>query len=128
MKDRLAIMIAVLYVSLLEKFPWQWLGTLRKKGTMTNKNNPKLKRRSRKTRVVDCYKAQDGTVFQLGDTVKLNRQAFWTVDPSPPLFLGKRITKGKIEALLPDCPGLVLITPRLGGYWTWDVNELKKIN
>lgn len=127
MESRITIIPVVLYALLCKLFPWQWLGKLRKKGSMTSRDNPKIEHRSKKTRQVASCKDQAGTVFKVGDVVSLRRGAFRTNDPAPPLFLGQRVMKGKIEALFPDVKGLVLVLPRLGGYWSWDVNELKKV-
>jgi hypothetical protein len=84
--------------------------------------------RSKRTKVVKEYKNSSGVAFRRGDIVRLNgRTAFVTEDPMPALFLGRRITQGKIVSLLPDIKGYVQVEPRLGGYWTWHVDDLKKV-
>ena len=73
------------------------------------------------------YKNKFGQAFKLGDTVGLKKRAFRVKDPRQPLFAGNPIRKGKITAILQDAKGLVIVEPRLGGFNSWDVNDLKKI-
>jgi hypothetical protein len=85
--------------------------------------------RSKKTKIVREYKNRQGITFRIGDTVSLTRKAFQVHDPTPPtkLLTGKRIVQGKIVSLFPDVEGLALVEPKLGGFHTWDVNDLRKI-
>ena len=83
--------------------------------------------RSKKTRVITEYKNKFGVTFKEGDRVMLSKKAFVTKDPTPPQFLGQPVTRGKIVSLFPDWAGLVIVEPRLGGYSTWNVNDLEKL-
>jgi hypothetical protein len=70
-------------------------------------------------------KNKAGVVFGLGDTVRLTQQAFQVQDPIPPTRLGRRITKGKITMFLNGEPGWALVEPKLGGFHTWNVDDLR---
>jgi hypothetical protein len=83
--------------------------------------------RSSKTKTPTSYTNKKNVVFHSGDTVKLTEKAFQTNDASLPTFAGRRITKGKITSLLADVKGLVVVEPRLGGFYTWNVDDLEKV-
>ena len=76
---------------------------------------------------VTQYKNKFGRVFQVGDTVELKHKAFKVKDPRQPLFAGSPVHKGKITSLLPEVKGLVIVEPRLGGFHSWSVEDLKRV-
>lgn len=67
-----------------------------------------------------------GILFCVGDVVALTDDAFKRVDPHPDTFAGKPITKATITSLLPGRDKSVQLDKKLGGYWTWSVEELRK--
>lgn len=82
--------------------------------------------RSKKTRQVRKYTNKSGVTFKVGDIVKLSKTAFTVKDLMPPTsLLGRRAVKGKITSLFNDVKDLVLVEPKLGGFSTWDVNDLE---
>lgn len=78
-------------------------------------------------RPVTEYKNKAGVTFKAGDRVGLTSKAFNTYQKSDdPTFAGQAVRTARISTLLPDVKGLVQLATRLGGYWTWDVNDLEK--
>ena len=83
-----------------------------------------IQKRSNKTKEVNLYRNRKGVAFHCGDRVILTRKALANYSVKPALFAGRVVTEGKIVSLFTDVCGLVFVEPRLGGYHTWDVNDL----
>lgn len=80
-------------------------------------------------RVIVEYKNRSGKVFKVGDRVKLDpHTAFIVNDPLPENFAGQPITRSTIVSFLPDAKGWVLLENKLGGFWTWSVDDLRHTN
>lgn len=77
----------------------------------------------KKKRRPKFLKNKAGDVFTEGQKVRLDFSAFRTKDPAPPTFAGSLVTETTIEALLPE--RVALLSVKLGGYWTWDVENLR---
>lgn len=86
-----------------------------------------LKTRSVRNKQPAEYKNKAGSAFRKGDCVRLTYGAFTTRDPAPPTYAGKRIMRAIIVSLFSDVKGLVLVEPKLGGYHTWDVDDLEHV-
>lgn len=86
-----------------------------------------LRVRSKKTKVVRQYTNNSGVKFHVGDEVKLSEKALTTMDPFRHTFAGRPVTRGKIVSLFSDVTGLTIVEPKLGGFHTWHVDDLKKI-
>lgn len=82
-----------------------------------------------KKRPVRVYKNKKGEEFCVGSLVRLGDNAF----PIPenllrvvPMFAGKPTKKAKVVSL-GTTKGIVFVSPKLGGYHSWDVEELRKV-
>ena len=74
------------------------------------------------------YMNKAKVIFSPGDKVKLTKKALVAaVNPEPALFAGQPIKDSVVVSLFPDVKGLVLLRQKLGGYWTWDVDDLEKV-
>lgn len=73
------------------------------------------------------YTNKAGVEFRVGDRVQLRPKTFKTIDPNPPEFAGRRITQTTIRALFSDIQGGVVLKVRLGGFWSWNVDDLEKV-
>lgn len=85
-------------------------------------------RKSKRTREKTVYINKDGVSFSPGDYVQLKPKTlklFHRTDGD--LFAGREIVKSQIVYLFPDIKGFVRVLKKLGGYWTWDVNDLEKV-
>ena len=77
---------------------------------------------------VTQYKNKAGVVFTVGDRVHLNTRALTLFKRNEGgTFAGNRITQTRIASLFPDIPGYVRLQTRLGGYWTWSVEDLIRV-
>ena len=77
---------------------------------------------------VQQYKNKSGVMFKVGSQVQLKPKAlklFRKTDGE--LFAGREVSKARIAYLFPETKGLVRLEQKLGGYWTWDVNDLEEI-
>ena len=74
-----------------------------------------------------AFRNERGQIVKAGDTVQLTRRAFQTHVQNREQFAGTSIMKTKVASVFGDIKGLVLLEQRLGGYWTWDVNDLEKV-
>jgi hypothetical protein len=75
-------------------------------------------------KMVNEYKNKAGVVFQVGDVVALNKDALTWFKTKDDMFAGVPVINSPIYTLLPDVKGTVVLKRQLGGYWTWDVNDL----
>ena len=78
-------------------------------------------------KTVRQFKNNLGVTFHAGDTVKLTYKAFKTYDDEAPGFAGRILNYSKIASLLSDTKGTVALEQRLGGFYTWNVNDLEKV-
>jgi len=87
--------------------------------------------RSRKTTAISSAKNKTGIVFKVGDKVQLTKKAAKSyANPIPMLqafYAGRPVRVAKIVSFFPDVKGLAHVVPKLGGYWSWDVNDLEKV-
>lgn len=79
-------------------------------------------------RAVKSYKNKAGVAFETGDVIYLKKGVLTLFKKSEqPVFAGKNIMIATVDYLFPDVKGLVRLNVKLGGYWTWDVNDLEKV-
>lgn len=83
-------------------------------------------------RYVTQYKNKAGILFSEGDRVRLSSRAKQLhekvqMQQNTPLYAGRRIVQTRIAYLFPDIKGLVRLEVRLGGYWTWSVDDLERV-
>jgi len=74
------------------------------------------------------YKNKAGQEFETGTRVRLTKKAlslFRTTDDKA--YAGKGITVTAVGYVFPDIKGLVRLEDKVGGYWTWDVNDLEVV-
>lgn len=77
---------------------------------------------------VTVYVDKKNTEFKVGDRVRLKAGTMNLYKKTEgETLVGLPITETRIRSLFNDVKGLVLLEARLGGYWTWDVNELEKV-
>ena len=78
---------------------------------------------------VTAYRNKRNQIIKAGDTVRLTSSAFKTHshNQNQELFGGIPITKAQVRSVFKDVKGLVLLKQRLGGYWTWNVEDLEKV-
>lgn len=87
--------------------------------------------KNKKKKRVTRFKNGLGMVFTSGTRVRLNRKAYTSfvapMIPAEEVFAGYTVREAIVKDLLPDTKGLVLLATRLGGYWTWNVDDLEVI-
>ena len=78
--------------------------------------------------VATAYLNRKRVLFRVDDRVRLNSRALVSYRKQEgEFFAGREIKQTRIKYLFPDVKGLVRLETRLGGYWTWDVNDLEKV-
>jgi hypothetical protein len=88
----------------------------------------KLKDRVYSKRVYSYTSAFKET-FKVGDLVELRPRALVLYKKlEGEVFAGRLVTQTRIKSLFPDIRGLVRLEKRLGGYWTWSVNDLELVS
>ena len=79
-------------------------------------------------KVPTVYVNKQKVPFVVGDRVRLKSTALSLFRKTEgETFVGHTITQTRIKSLFHDVRGLVRLETRLGGYWTWDVNDLEKV-
>jgi len=74
------------------------------------------------------YMNKAKVAFGVGNRVRLKPAALKLFKKTEgELFAGREILQARIAYLFPDVKGLVRVETRLGGYWTWDVDDLEII-
>jgi len=74
-----------------------------------------------------AYLNRSKILFRMNDRVRLNKKALVLYKKlEGELFAGREIKQTRIKYLFPDVKGLVRLETRLGGYWTWSVDDLEK--
>lgn len=95
------------------------------------KVTPKGKELARRVykQMVSEYRNKKGVAFKVGDKVGLTARALvlYKRMEGDATFAGNLIETTRIFTLLPDVRGQVVLEQKLGGYWTWDVNDLEKV-
>lgn len=87
----------------------------------------------KKVREVNSYTSKAGVEFKVEDKVKLNSKAtrlhpkVEQQQTDVKMFAGIKVNTARVEYIFPDIKGLVRLSNKLGGYWTWDVNDLEKV-
>ncbi|MEO6564814.1 MAG: hypothetical protein ABIO63_02160, partial [Casimicrobiaceae bacterium] len=75
-----------------------------------------------------AVKGKDKVVLKVGDKVRLKKGVFQLyVARDKEVFGGLEVIEARIEYFFQDVKGLAKLEYMLGGYWSWNVNDLEKV-
>jgi hypothetical protein len=75
-----------------------------------------------------AVKGKDSVKLNVGDKVRLKKRTFQLyVAREKDMHGGLEITEARIEYFFSGVKGLAKLEYKLGGYWSWDVNDLEKV-